>query len=363
MSVFRLENPLPALTAGIPVSFELGFGGYTPWSFVLTAGTVPVGLSFDPVTGILSGTPQVPGPYDFTITGTDSSTPTPTVSTFEYTGTISAPTVSATLGALEAGEPLVPYNVVGAPAMPYQLAVPYSSIINAGTLPDGLDLNSKTATLSGTPTTPGPYDFTVQVTDANGVVTTVEFTGTITGILLVVEDGSVVLGANSYLSISQANAILSLEPLDLTTWNALSATRQAQYLIAATRWLDDKVIYTGDRTTDPRHLYLINHRNPPREQPLGWPRRGAQDRERHRIREDIVPQQITRCTALVANYLLTSNDEDETQAGIRRFRSDTFEIEYQQGWWQSPAPPWLKFALFGLGQPANEIGFKKIRKA
>jgi hypothetical protein len=220
-------------------------------------------------------------------------------------------------------------------------------------------LNSKAAQLSGTPSTPGDYSFTVQVVDATGITTLHTFAGTVLGVWLVMEDGSVVLGANSYLGLLEANAILSLEPLDLTAWNALTATQQSVYLIAATRWLDTHVIYVGDRVTDPHHRDMRTV-TPVRAQSLGWPRRNARDRERRHLSETVIPQEITRCTALIANYLLTSNGEDENQAGIRRFQSDTFQLEYQQGWWQSPAPPWLKFALFGLGQPGNEIGFKKI---
>lgn len=362
MPTFGLNTALPTLTAGLPVVFALSSGGgVAPLSFTITAGVVPVGLVVDPVTGILSGTPQIAGPYDFTIMGADSTTPTPNVVVMRYTGTIASPVVSS-LGALEAGEPLVPYAIIQPPPLPaFPISTPFTSTIIAGTLPDGLYLNSNAAVISGTPTTPGQYDFTVQVVDSLGVTTTVAFTGTITGVLLVIEDGSVVAGANSYFSIAQANAILALEPIDTTAWNALSATKQAVYIIAATRWIDDRIVWTGDRKTDPRVRNWRDDAFPKVPlQPRAWPRRGAFDRERRRISEVIVPEEVRRATALIANYLLTSNGEEDDQAGIRRFRADTFEMEYQQGWYKSPCPSWLKFVLFGLGQPGNELGFKKI---
>ncbi|MDA8395187.1 MAG: Ig domain-containing protein [Candidatus Dormibacteraeota bacterium] len=65
----------------------------------------------------------------------------------------------------------IPGMVVGTPYAK-QLAAsggtsPYTWQVVAGTLPTGIAL-SAAGTLSGTPTTAGPYTFTVQATDANG---------------------------------------------------------------------------------------------------------------------------------------------------------------------------------------------------
>jgi hypothetical protein len=45
---------------------------------------------------------------------------------------------------------------------------PYQFSVNAGTLPPGLTLNEKTGTISGVPTNPSKYSFTVSVTDPEG---------------------------------------------------------------------------------------------------------------------------------------------------------------------------------------------------
>jgi len=47
-------------------------GGLPPYSFTLTAGTLPTGLSLDPVTGSISGVPSMAGTFVFTITVVDS---------------------------------------------------------------------------------------------------------------------------------------------------------------------------------------------------------------------------------------------------------------------------------------------------
>ena len=174
---------------------------------------------------------------------------------------------------------------------------------------------------------------------------------------LVVEDGTIVAGANSYVSVADADAIIALDlQTDPAKWNALDTEGKSKWLAFATRWLDDRMVWNGTRVTDPVYPRQTPTRTP---QPLGWPRKNAHDRERRAISEIIVPSEVKRATALIANHYL-NGDDDELQAGIRRFRADTFEIEYQQGWFKSPVPPWLKYALFGLGQIGGETGFKKI---
>lgn len=46
---------------------------------------------------------------------------------------------------------------------------PYRWSISAGKLPPGLQINSTTSEISGTPTTAGTFDFTVRLTDSTGV--------------------------------------------------------------------------------------------------------------------------------------------------------------------------------------------------
>jgi hypothetical protein len=43
---------------------------------------------------------------------------------------------------------------------------PYTWSISAGALPTGLALNATTGDISGTPTTPGTFNFTVKATDS-----------------------------------------------------------------------------------------------------------------------------------------------------------------------------------------------------
>ena len=60
-------------TGGVPFSQTLtGSGGIAPFTFTVTAGPLPPGLTLTPA-GVLSGTPTTPGTFTFTIRGTDAT--------------------------------------------------------------------------------------------------------------------------------------------------------------------------------------------------------------------------------------------------------------------------------------------------
>src|SRR3989344_6433074 len=52
---------------------------------------------------------------------------------------------------------------------------PYTWSVIVGALPPGINLNSTTGVISGTPTSTGNFVFTVQVTDANAATGTQDF--------------------------------------------------------------------------------------------------------------------------------------------------------------------------------------------
>src|SRR5450830_241167 len=69
-------STLPAMTAGVAYSQGIAAAnGTATYSYAITAGSLPTGLSLAS-DGTLSGTPTLAGPYNFTVTATDSSTGT-----------------------------------------------------------------------------------------------------------------------------------------------------------------------------------------------------------------------------------------------------------------------------------------------
>jgi large repetitive protein len=70
--------PMPDGTVGVAYSETLtASGGTTPYTWAVTAGALPVGLTLDPAAGTISGAnPTTAGTFGFTLQVTDSSTPT-----------------------------------------------------------------------------------------------------------------------------------------------------------------------------------------------------------------------------------------------------------------------------------------------
>jgi hypothetical protein len=86
-----------------------------------------------------------------------------------------------------------PNGSIGAPyshAFPASLGLaPYTWSISAGTLPAGVTLNTSTGVASGIPNTPGTYTFTVQITDANFSIASVQCSITIIGTIVTISGG------------------------------------------------------------------------------------------------------------------------------------------------------------------------------
>ncbi|MER8879978.1 putative Ig domain-containing protein [Mesorhizobium sp. M0684] len=134
-------------------------GGMTPYTFALTSGTLPSGISFD-AAGLLSGIPTNTGTFNLVVAATDANG---FIGSKSYTLIIAEPTVELTPASLP--------NPVYNQAYSQQLAasggaVPYTFALTSGTLPSGISFDA-IGLLSGTPTNTGTFDFTAVATDQN----------------------------------------------------------------------------------------------------------------------------------------------------------------------------------------------------
>ena len=133
-------------------------GGAAPYSFVISAGALPAGLSLN-TSGRLSGTPTAGGVFNFTVRATDSVSQSATQA---FSLTIAAPTVTAT-STVPAARRGFAYNqtLTGSGG-----TGPYTFALQSGSLPTGLTL-STAGVLSGTPTVIGSFPVVVRVTDSS----------------------------------------------------------------------------------------------------------------------------------------------------------------------------------------------------
>jgi len=161
-------NAGPALLFPAPPGGEVGVaysdqltvtGGTSPFTWSVSAGSLPPGVTLGASTGLLSGTPTTAGSYSFTVKVTDQSglTATEPVSL----AVIAGPSLS--FPAPPAGWT----NTVYSDTLTESGGTsPFTWSVSAGSLPAGISLSAN-GTLSGTPTTTGISSFTVKVTDAN----------------------------------------------------------------------------------------------------------------------------------------------------------------------------------------------------
>src|SRR5215467_1936438 len=138
-------------------------GGTTPYSWSLSAGALPAGLTLSSA-GTISGTPTASGSFSFTVKVTDATTPTAQTATQSLSLSIAAAVtaVHVTTSSVPSGQVASAYSTTLAAAGG---TTPYSWSLSAGALPAGLTLSSA-GTISGTPTASGSFSFTVKVTDA-----------------------------------------------------------------------------------------------------------------------------------------------------------------------------------------------------
>ena len=141
-------------------SFTAG-GGTSPYTWTVPVGSLPVGLTLSSA-GSLSGTPTVPGTYNFTVRATDAracfvNTPLTLIINCATIAVSPTSLADATLGVLYTS---TSFSATGGTA-PYGWSY-------TGTLPSGMSLTSA-GVLSGTPSgAPGTYNITVTATDSNG---------------------------------------------------------------------------------------------------------------------------------------------------------------------------------------------------
>jgi hypothetical protein len=168
-AALAVATPLGITTASLPDALTgssysqtlAATGGTPPYTWSVSQGVLPSGLSLDPSTGVISGVPESPGISTFMVQVTDSGPP------------VQSPTQTLSIGV---ARPLVVVHDVlpdGVTSSAYSETLsapiggtpPFTWSVTQGALPSGLSLSS-TGMISGVPESPGASSFTATVTDS-----------------------------------------------------------------------------------------------------------------------------------------------------------------------------------------------------
>ena len=141
-------------------------------SYLVSAGSLPSGITLSSASGVVSGTPTAKQTFSFQLqaSNTDGN-----ITTQTFSGTTSAPPrwVDESLADFFQGRAYS--DAVSATSLTTP-GTTYS--VTAGALPTGIVLSSTTGTVTGTPTGSGSYTFTITATNPDGNISK-EFTGAV----------------------------------------------------------------------------------------------------------------------------------------------------------------------------------------
>jgi hypothetical protein len=217
-------------------------GGTAPQLWSVSSGTLPSGLSLNPVTGVISGTVGSSATTStFTVKITDSDgiyATQPLTITVNVVPNITT-TTAATATDTQTGYSQ-PLAVTGG-------TTPFTWSVSSGTLPSGLAINTSTGTISGTVGSSATTQiFTVQATDANGVSDTQSLTITVnpaTNITTTTLPAATLTGAYSKtLGVTGGTSPLS-------TWSISSGTLPAGLTLTAGTGVISGSDVTGSTST------------------------------------------------------------------------------------------------------------------
>jgi hypothetical protein len=165
-SVLTITTQPPLPNGGVGISYSSSFaatGGSPPYNWSVISASLPPGLALAP-NGSITGTPTSTGSFSFVVRVSDSPQQSlaAQVSTAPFTIRITQPVSVTTPSPINAtlGTSLTVVMTASGGVGPYLWYVASGS-----QLPPGFTLDTTSGFLSGTPTTAGTFNFTVQVND------------------------------------------------------------------------------------------------------------------------------------------------------------------------------------------------------
>lgn len=151
-----------------------------------------------------------------------------------------------------------------------------------------------------------------------------------------VEDGTGLPNATSYVSVAEADDIITVNIHADVAWAALDQSQKEKLLSWASSYLDNHAKWFGRKTVEAGALR--------------WPRTGVCDRDGRAIPPDEIPTQLKIATAFMATYLVsTDRSVEREQDSLVRIKADVVELEFLEGYKLAQVPSHMRWLIEGLG--------------
>lgn len=163
-----------------------------------------------------------------------------------------------------------------------------------------------------------------------------------------VETGTgTVTAANSYVTVAEADDIITTNIHASTSWNNLPLPNRERLLAWASRYIDDHTDWRGVKTVqgaiDATGVRVG-------ESPMDWPRTGVCDRNDILIGPNEIPRQLRVAAAEMARYLVdTDRSVERSQDGLKMVKADVVEVEFLEGYRLPQVPTNMQYLVRGLG--------------
>jgi hypothetical protein len=163
LQIAQRQSALPAAQTNTAYSLQLTANGGSNLSWSINSGSLPAGITLNPSSGLISGTPTQAGNSTFQVKVTDGSRSDVQTYTLSIVEKLQ---IAGTAPAAEVGA-LYSFKPSGSGGRP-----PYKW--SATGIPAGLTLDAATGAIAGTPTTAGPAAVKLTFTDSLGLTTTLD---------------------------------------------------------------------------------------------------------------------------------------------------------------------------------------------
>lgn len=168
----------------------------------------------------------------------------------------------------------------------------------------------------------------------------------------IIEDGTGVASANSYVTVAEANDYIESNAKAFLAWKVLGASKQERLLAWATRYIEYRMDFCGTK------LNVANT--------LAWPRTGAYDHENNLIADTTIPIRLKQASMELTRFLLVRDlGESLAQDGLVSLIVDVVELEFVEGFVPKTIPDDVFLLISSLGTIRNPTGhsFGRIKRS